>query len=44
MKRNTVRKATIPVAGLGHAVHCAKSFIGDETFTILLGDDIVDER
>ena len=28
--------------GLGHAVHCAKSFIGDEPFAVLLGDDIVD--
>ena len=27
--------------GLGHAVHCAKSFIGDEPFAVLLGDDIV---
>ena len=28
--------------GLGHAVYCAKSFIGDEPFAVLLGDDIVD--
>lgn len=27
--------------GLGHAVSCAKSFIGDEPFAVLLGDDIV---
>lgn len=27
--------------GLGHAVLCAKSMIGDEPFAILLGDDIV---
>ncbi|KGX86376.1 UTP--glucose-1-phosphate uridylyltransferase GalU [Pontibacillus litoralis] len=27
--------------GLGHAIACAKSFIGDEPFAILLGDDIV---
>ncbi len=27
--------------GLGHAIHCAKSFIGDEPFAVLLGDDIV---
>lgn len=27
--------------GLGHAVLCAKSFVGDEPFAILLGDDIV---
>lgn len=30
--------------GLGHAVSCAKSFIGDEPFAILLGDDIVDAK
>lgn len=27
--------------GLGHAIACAKSFIGDEPFAVLLGDDIV---
>lgn len=27
--------------GLGHAIHCAKSFIGDEPCAVLLGDDIV---
>lgn len=27
--------------GLGHAIHCAKSFVGSEPFAILLGDDIV---
>lgn len=27
--------------GLGHAVLCAKSMVGDEPFAILLGDDIV---
>ncbi len=27
--------------GLGHAILCAKPFIGDEPFAILLGDDIV---
>lgn len=27
--------------GLGHAILCAKSFVGDEPFAILLGDDIV---
>lgn len=27
--------------GLGHAILCAKSFIGDEPFAVLLGDDIV---
>lgn len=28
--------------GLGHAVWCARRFIGDEPFAVLLGDDIVD--
>lgn len=27
--------------GLGHAVHCARRFVGDEPFAVLLGDDIV---
>lgn len=27
--------------GLGHAVWCARTFIGDEPFAVLLGDDIV---
>ncbi|KDR94786.1 UTP--glucose-1-phosphate uridylyltransferase [Peptoclostridium litorale DSM 5388] len=30
--------------GLGHAVYCAKSFVGDEPFAVLLGDDIVDSK
>lgn len=30
--------------GLGHAIHCAKAFIGDEPFAVLLGDDIVDAK
>ena len=28
--------------GLGHAVLCAKHFVGDEPFAVLLGDDIMD--
>jgi UTP--glucose-1-phosphate uridylyltransferase len=28
--------------GLGHAVWCARKFIGDDPFAILLGDDIVE--
>ncbi|TNJ55274.1 UTP--glucose-1-phosphate uridylyltransferase GalU [Paenibacillus hemerocallicola] len=28
--------------GLGHAVWCARKFVGDEPFAVLLGDDIVD--
>ncbi len=27
--------------GLGHAVKCAKTFVGNEPFAVLLGDDIV---
>jgi len=27
--------------GLGHAVGCAKTFVGDDPFAVLLGDDIV---
>src|SRR3954452_2126742 len=27
--------------GLGHAVWCARNFIGNEPFAVLLGDDIV---
>ncbi|NIK69229.1 MULTISPECIES: UTP--glucose-1-phosphate uridylyltransferase GalU [unclassified Paenibacillus] len=30
--------------GLGHAVWCARNFIGDEPFAVLLGDDIVDSK
>lgn len=30
--------------GLGHAVYCAKSFIGNEPFAVLLGDDVVDSK
>jgi UTP--glucose-1-phosphate uridylyltransferase len=30
--------------GLGHAVWCARKFIGDEPFAVLLGDDIVDSK
>ena len=27
--------------GLGHAISCARTFVGDEPFAVLLGDDIV---
>ena len=30
--------------GLGHAIYCAKAFIGNEPFAVLLGDDIVDSK
>jgi UTP--glucose-1-phosphate uridylyltransferase len=28
--------------GLGHAVLCAKTFVGNEPFAVMLGDDVVD--
>lgn len=28
--------------GLGHAIGCARTFVGNEPFAVLLGDDIVD--
>lgn len=30
--------------GLGHAVLCAKDFVGKEPFAVLLGDDVVDAK
>jgi UTP--glucose-1-phosphate uridylyltransferase len=30
--------------GLGHAILCARDFVGDEPFAVLLGDDIIDSR
>ena len=30
--------------GLGHAIYCAKSFIGNEPFAVMLGDDVVDSE
>lgn len=30
--------------GLGHAIYCAKTFVGNEPFAVLLGDDIVDSE
>ena len=30
--------------GLGHAVLCARQFVGDEPFAVLLGDDLVDAK
>jgi len=30
--------------GLGHAIYCARKFIGDEPFAVLLGDDIVNSQ
>ncbi len=30
--------------GLGHAILCAKDFVGNEPFAVLLGDDIIDSK
>ncbi|WP_315117492.1 UTP--glucose-1-phosphate uridylyltransferase GalU [uncultured Clostridium sp.] len=30
--------------GLGHAVSCAKTFVGNEPFAVMLGDDVVDSK
>jgi UTP--glucose-1-phosphate uridylyltransferase len=30
--------------GLGHAILCAKTFVGDEPFAVMLGDDVVDNE
>ncbi|MBY0124236.1 UTP--glucose-1-phosphate uridylyltransferase GalU [Bacillus sp. S/N-304-OC-R1] len=30
--------------GLGHAVWCARKFVGDEPFAVLLGDDIIQAK
>lgn len=30
--------------GLGHAINCAKTFVGDEPFAVMLGDDVVDNE
>ena len=30
--------------GLGHAVLCARRHVGNESFAVLLGDDLIDER
>ncbi|MHC1720657.1 MAG: UTP--glucose-1-phosphate uridylyltransferase GalU [Clostridiaceae bacterium] len=30
--------------GLGHAIGCAKTFVGNEPFAVMLGDDVVDSK
>ncbi|HBC95434.1 MAG TPA: UTP--glucose-1-phosphate uridylyltransferase [Clostridium sp.] len=30
--------------GLGHAINCARTFVGDEPFAVMLGDDVVDSK
>lgn len=39
---NFVRQGEL--RGLGHAVSCAKSYVGDDAFAVMLGDDIIDAR
>ena len=29
------------IRGLGHAIYCAKEFVGDEPFAVLYGDDVI---
>jgi UTP--glucose-1-phosphate uridylyltransferase len=30
--------------GLGHAIGCARTFVGNEPFAVMLGDDVVDSK
>lgn len=30
--------------GLGHAIYCARTFVGNEPFAVMLGDDVVDSK
>ena len=30
--------------GLGHAINCARTFVGNEPFAVMLGDDVVDSE
>ncbi|MCH4200340.1 MAG: UTP--glucose-1-phosphate uridylyltransferase GalU [Clostridium tyrobutyricum] len=30
--------------GLGHAISCAETFVGNEPFAVMLGDDVVDSK
>lgn len=30
--------------GLGHAISLAKTFVGNEPFAVMLGDDVVDSK
>ena len=30
--------------GLGHAIGCARTFVGNDPFAVMLGDDVVDSR
>lgn len=30
--------------GLGHAINCARTFVGNEPFAVMLGDDVVDSK
>ncbi|MGH2330479.1 UTP--glucose-1-phosphate uridylyltransferase GalU [Thermoanaerobacter mathranii] len=48
--RNTCNLADIyyvrqkELKGLGHAISCAKAFVGNQPFAVLLGDDLVDSK
>ena len=37
----TGKTALLETKGLGHAVNCARSFIGNEPFAVLYGDDVI---
>ena len=39
-----LEKAGKEPRGLGHAIHCAKTFVGNEPFAVMLGDDVVDSE
>ena len=30
--------------GLGHAIYCARTFVGNDPFAVMLGDDVVDSK
>lgn len=30
--------------GLGHAINCARTFVGNQPFAVMLGDDVVDSK
>ncbi|MCR4430941.1 MAG: UTP--glucose-1-phosphate uridylyltransferase GalU [Tepidanaerobacteraceae bacterium] len=30
--------------GLGHAIYCARTFVGNEPFAVMLGDDVIDAK
>jgi UTP--glucose-1-phosphate uridylyltransferase len=38
---NITYKRQLETKGLGHAVYCARSFVGNEPFAVLYGDDVI---